>query len=154
MGDLTSDGHIMAYKAGAEITGKEFEDFHNGMIAKEGPLLLKGMGRMTNAEGNNIGGGGFNLSADLEAHMGKAPLYKGKDEVFSGTALGLSIHTAEGVWPVDEYCSSGIPGLYAAGDTCATMAVGASYSMGGSGTSNASVTGARAGTAAGKYAYF
>lgn len=152
MGDLTSDGHIMAYKAGAEITGKEFEDFHGGMIGREGPIMLKAIGRMTNAEGNNVSGGGFGLSGDLEAHMGRAPLYKGKDEVFSGTALGLSIHTAEGIWPVDENCSSGVPGLYAAGDSCATMAVGAAYSMGGTGTCNASVTGARAGTAAAKYA--
>jgi succinate dehydrogenase/fumarate reductase flavoprotein subunit len=109
------------------------------------------MGRMTNAEGNNVGGGGFNLAGDLEAHEGKAPLYRGTDEVFSGTALGLSIHTAEGIWPVDENCGSGVPGLYAAGDSCATNAVGASYSMGGSGTSNASVTGARAGEAAAIY---
>ena len=114
--------------------------------------MLKGMGRMTNAEGNTVGGGGFGLSGDLEAHMGRAPLYRGKDEVFSGTALGLSIHTAEGIWPVDENCSSGVPGLYAAGDSCATMAVGAAYSMGGTGTCNASVTGARAGAAAAKYA--
>jgi succinate dehydrogenase/fumarate reductase flavoprotein subunit len=152
MGDLTSDGHIMAYKAGAEITGKEFEDFHSGMIRREGPIFLTGMGRMTNAEGNNVGGGGFNLSGDLEAHEGRAPLYRGTDEVFSGTALGLSIHTAEGIWPVDENCGSGVPGLYAAGDSCATNAVGAAYSMGGTGTCNASVTGARAGKAAAIYA--
>ena len=152
MGDLTSDGHIMAYKAGAEITGKEFEDFHNGMTRREGGLWLSNILPMTNAEGADVPGFGFGLNADLEAHAGRAPLYRGKDEVFSGVALGLSVHTAEGIWPLDENCASGIPGLYAAGDSCATMVVGAAYSMGGTGTCNASVTGARAGAAAAKYA--
>lgn len=152
MGDLTSDGHIMAYKAGAEITGKEFEDFHNGMTRRTGGLWLSNILPMTNSEGNLVPGFGFGLNADIEAHAGRAPLYRGKDEVFSGVALGLSVHTAEGIWPVDENCGSGIPGLYAAGDSCATMVVGAAYSMGGTGTCNASVTGARAGAAAAKYA--
>ena len=152
MGDLTADGHIMAYRAGAEITGKEFEDFHNGMTRREGGIWLSSILPMTNAEGNDVPGFGFGLNADFEAHAGRAPLYRGKDEVFSGVALGLSIHTAEGIWPVDEHCASGVPGLYAAGDSCATLVVGATYSMGGTGTSNASVTGARAGKAAAKYA--
>ncbi len=152
MGDLTSDGHVMAYRAGAEITGKEFEDFHNGMSRRKGGIWLSSISPMTNAEGNNVPGFGFGLNADLEAHAGRAPLYRGKDEVFSGVALGLSVHTAEGIWPVDEDCSSGVPGLYAAGDSCATNVVGAAYSMGGTGTCNASVTGARAGAAAAKYA--
>jgi len=152
MGDLTADGQIMAYRAGAEITGKEFEDFHNGMVRREGGIWLSNISPMTNAEGSSVPGFGFGLNADIEAHAGRAPLYRGKDEVFSGVALGLSVHTAEGIWPVDENCSSGVPGLYAAGDSCATMVVGATYSMGGTGTCNASVTGARAGSAAAQYA--
>jgi succinate dehydrogenase/fumarate reductase flavoprotein subunit len=152
MGDLTSDGHVMAYKAGAQITGKEFEDFHNGMTRRTGSIWLSGLSPMTNAEGQQVPGFGFGFSADSQAHAGKAPLYRGKDEVFSNVALGLSVHTAEGIWPADEGCGAGVPGLYAAGDSCATMVVGAAYSMGGTGTCNASVTGARAGTAAAKYA--
>jgi len=150
--DLTSDGHVMAFRAGARITGKEFEDFHNGMMRRTGELWLSNILPMTNAEGEPVPGFGFGLQADFEAHAGKAPLYRGEDEVFSGVALGLSVHTAEGVWPEDENCASGVPGLYAAGDCCATMVVGAAYSMGGSGTCNASVTGARAGAAAAAYA--
>jgi succinate dehydrogenase/fumarate reductase flavoprotein subunit len=152
MGDLTSDGHVMAYKAGAEITGKEFEDFHNGMMRRTGGIWLQNLLPMTNAEGENVPGFGFGIAPDLEAHAGRAPLYRGEDEVFSGVALGLSVHTAEGIWPVDEKCSSGVPGLYAAGDSCATGIVGAAYSLGGSGTSTASVTGTRAGIAAAAYA--
>jgi succinate dehydrogenase/fumarate reductase flavoprotein subunit len=107
---------------------------------------------MTDAEGKPVPGFGFGFNPDIEAHAGKAPLYRGKKEVFSNVALGLSVHTVEGIWPADEGCGAGIPGLYAAGDSCATNIVGAMYSMGGCGTSNASVTGARAGTAAAKYA--
>ncbi|MBN1624989.1 MAG: FAD-binding protein [Deltaproteobacteria bacterium] len=151
LGDLTSDGHVMAYRAGAEITGKEFEDFHNGMVRRQGGIWLSNILPMTNAEGDSVPGFGFGLSADIEAHEGRAPLYRGEDEVFSGVALGLSVHTAEGVWPVDEDCSTGVSGLYVAGDSCATMIVGAAYSMGGSGSCNASVTGARAGLAAAGY---
>jgi len=53
---------------------------------------------------------------------------------------------------MDEFCFSGVPGLYAAGDSCATIIDGAAYGVLGSGTMNASVTGTRAGIAAAKYA--
>jgi succinate dehydrogenase/fumarate reductase flavoprotein subunit len=153
IGDLTADGHVMAYRAGAEITGKEFEDFHNGMVRREGGLILSFNPPLPvlDAEGIDIHGG-FGLGLDFEAHAGKAPFHRGKDEVFSGVALGMSVHTAEGIWPIDENCASGVPGLYSAGDSCASMVTGAQYSMGGSGTANASVTGTRAGTEAAKYA--
>jgi succinate dehydrogenase/fumarate reductase flavoprotein subunit len=105
-----------------------------------------------NAEGNELPENGFGLNADFEAHAGRAPLRRGEDEFFSGVALGMSIHTAEGVWPIDGNCASGIPGLYAAGDSCASMVTGAQYGVLGGGTANASVTGARAGMAAAQYA--
>jgi len=153
IGDLTGDGHAMAYKAGAEITGKEFEDFHSGMIRREGPLMLSMSPPLplVDSQQKEILGG-FGLGLDFEAHAGRAPMFRGKDEVFSNTALGMSVHTAEGIWPIDENCSAGVPGLFAAGDSCGTNVDGAQYSLGGSGTSNASVTGARAGTAAALYA--
>jgi len=153
IGDLTGDGHAMAYKAGAEITGKEFEDFHSGMIRREGPLMLSMSPPLplVDSEHKEIPVG-LGLGLDFEAHAGKAPISKGKDEVFSNTALGMSVHTAEGIWPVDENCSAGVPGLFAAGDSCGTNVDGAQYSLGGSGTSNASVTGTRAGIAAALYA--
>lgn len=153
IGDLTADGHIIAYRAGAEITGKEFEDFHQGFYKKEGAISFNISPPWINAEGAEIDiQQGFNLGLDFEAHAGRAPIGKGKDELFGNVALGMSVHTAEGIWPVDENCFSGIPGLYAAGDSCGNMVTGAKYSLGGTGTANASVTGARAGTAAAIYA--
>jgi succinate dehydrogenase/fumarate reductase flavoprotein subunit len=155
IGDLTGDGQVMAYQAGAAITGKEFEDFHNGFFKREGSLTFskEPPPPWVDAEGNVVNMlEGFNLGLDFKAHAGKAPIRQGRDEIFSNTALGMSVHTAEGIWPVDESCSSGIPGLYAAGDSCSSMVTGAKYSLGGSGTANASVTGARAGTAAARYA--
>ena len=159
LGDLTADGHVLAYKAGAEISGKEFEDFHNLMIKKTGQLTLPNFERgdfpfepAVDAEGNEPPEGGFGLYADFAAHAGKAPLRRGEEEYFSGVALGMSVHTAEGVWPADEFCSAGIPGLYAAGDNCATYIDGAQYGLPGSATATASVTGARAGLAAARHA--
>jgi succinate dehydrogenase/fumarate reductase flavoprotein subunit len=159
LGDLTADGHVMAYKAGAEITGKEFEDFHNLMIKRTGSLCLPSFNRTglpfapaLNAEGNEVPEMGFGLNGDFEAHAGRAPLRREKEEFFSGVALGMSVHTAEGIWPVDENCASSVPGLYAAGDSCGSYVTGAHYGMGGAGTATASVTGARAGIAAAKHA--
>jgi succinate dehydrogenase/fumarate reductase flavoprotein subunit len=57
-----------------------------------------------------------------------------------------------GIWPVDQNCGSRVPGLYAAGDTCATMASGASYAGMGFGLNHAAVTGARAGRGAADHA--
>jgi len=152
IGDVTADGHVMAYEVGAEITGKEFEDFHprrltpgrRGMPDMRLPLL--------NAEGQEVSGSGMGLMIDFEAHAGKAPLSRGEDEMISNSALGMSIHTIEGVWPVDKECSSGVPGLWVAGDNCATWVCGAQYAGMGFATATASCTGARAGIAAARYA--
>jgi succinate dehydrogenase/fumarate reductase flavoprotein subunit len=155
IGDLTADGHIMAYRVGAEITGKEFEDFHGGMATKKGSLYFPNLPfpPLRNAEGNEVTERGFGLNADFEAHAGLAPLNRGDDGEYSNNvAFGMSVHTAEGVWPADMDCGSGAPGLYAAGDNCATMTTGGHYGLGGTGTMAACVSGARAGQAAARYA--
>ena len=64
----------------------------------------------------------------------------------------MSVHKAEGVWPADTDCATGIPGLYAAGDTLGTMQSGSVYATIGMSFMGASVTGARAGQAAASYA--
>jgi succinate dehydrogenase/fumarate reductase flavoprotein subunit len=66
------------------------------------------------------------------------------------TAIG-SVMGGSGIWPVDKYCSSGLPGLYAAGGSCATMVSGASYGGMGMGLTSGMVTGARAAKAASEY---
>ncbi|MBA7678316.1 MAG: FAD-binding protein, partial [Calditrichaeota bacterium] len=169
---LTSDGDAMAYRAGSEITGKEFVDPHGTRAEhpaypiypdKPGyPLRLKDgkppRRRMINAEGNEVEGiGTLFLELEFEAHAGRAPIYgetpDGKrNVVIGGASSGMSVHKAEGIWPADIDCSTGLPGLYAAGDALGTMQMGAVYGAGGCALAGASVTGARAGVAAAKYA--
>ena len=152
LGDITADGHIMAYRAGAEITGKEFEDFHPRSVVKQSRAKMDFTTPLLNAEGNALPGPGIGIIMDFEAHAGRAPLTRGGNEMVSNSALGMSVHTIEGVWPVDKECSSGIPGLYVAGDNAATWVAGAQYAGMGFATATASSTGARAGTAAGNFA--
>jgi len=151
--DNTSDGHIMAYKAGAEISGKDFEDFHPRRV-KLGRRSGAPLRRLPviDAEGIEVQGDPMGITYDLVAHAGKAPVSRGGEEMVSNTALGMSVHTIEGVWPVDKNCFSGIPGLWVAGDNCATWVAGALYAGMGFATATASATGARAGTAAAEYA--
>lgn len=69
-----------------------------------------------------------------------------------GAATGMGIHKAEGVWPADMTGSSGVPGLWAAGDSLASMLCGASYAGVGMSSSGSAVQGARAGAGAAAYA--
>jgi len=161
---LTADGDSMAYRIGAEITGKEFTDPHPtgaehpahfdfGRRIRTGAIR----GTIFNAEGNEVRGPGpLFLDMEFEAHAGRAPLTletpQGEKILrVGGGASGMSVHKAEGIWPADTDCSTSIPGLYAAGDALGTMQMGAVYGAGGCGLGGASVTGARAGTSAAEY---
>lgn len=181
--ELTGDGDMMAYRAGAVISGKEFNEIKStnadypamtmsmgvwfGQAGKKGippntslggpPQVnaLKGI----NVEGNEIRGlaGSNFIELELEAHAGRAPLYAANSPErtnvrIGGAAAGLSVHTCEGIWPVDAQCATNLPGLYAAGDSCCSMQVGATYGGVGYALAGASVTGARAGLAASEYA--
>jgi succinate dehydrogenase/fumarate reductase flavoprotein subunit len=173
IGELTADGHVMAYRAGAEITGKEFEDPHGTRADSSAPSLgpprdrrpppREGEGRrrrrgVINAEGDEVPGiGTLFIEMEFEAHAGRAPLFRerGEDQRISmvgGAASGMSVHTSEGVWPINTKCATTLPGLYAAGDSLGTMQVGSVYSTVGVATAGASVTGARAGLGAAEYA--
>lgn len=55
-----------------------------------------------------------------------------------------------GIWPVNTNCATGVPRLYAAGNTCATRGSGATYAGMGFSLNHAIVTGTRAGLAAAK----
>ncbi len=75
----------------------------------------------------------------------------GKIEWPASRVMTNSIFAGSGVWPVDKKCATAIPGLYAAGNSCGSMASGAIYASGGFGSNHAMVTGTRAGIAAAGY---
>lgn len=84
--------------------------------------------------------------------IGLNPLKGGKLKYSAGREETVkNVHSGSGIWPVDTDCSSNIPGLYCAGNNCATMTLGAVYGSYGIGLLHAAVTGARAGKGAAKY---
>ncbi len=163
---LTADADAMAYRAGAEITGKEFADTHATHAANPAYLgFAKRRGRpprgkRVNAEGDEVKRfGTLFLGLEFEAHAGRAPITFEPAEpgvekrvMIGGASSGMSVHKAEGVWPVDLHCGTSVPGLYAAGDSLGTMQSGAIYATIGLALSGSSVSGARAGWAAAEYA--
>lgn len=167
--NLTSDADCMAYRVGAEITGKEFVDPHVGFGDRAGHMGFgrygrdpeggkPRRGRVVDAEGTQIKPAGtLFLDLDFEAHAGRAPFYMEFEDgerhpVVGGAASGMSTHKAEGIWPADTDCSTRVPGLFAAGDCLGTMQSGATYAAIGQSLLGCSVTGARAGAGATTYA--
>jgi succinate dehydrogenase/fumarate reductase flavoprotein subunit len=65
--------------------------------------------------------------------------------------MAYTVFLASGVWPVDKTCRSTIPGLYSAGNSCASMVSGAAYSGMGFALNHAAVTGTRAALAIKEY---
>ncbi|MFC1909360.1 FAD-dependent oxidoreductase [Chloroflexota bacterium] len=177
--ELTADGEVMAYRAGAEISGKEFNEMKS--TNADYPAVTMGMGwarleageappvgsgppqvqiiKCVNAEGTVVRGlpGSNFMELEFEAHAGRAPLFAGIGEEqrkiirTGGGAAGLSVHASDGVWPVNTQCATSLPGLFAAGDSCANMQCGSVYPGVGYGLAGASVTGARAGMGAADY---
>ena len=166
--NLTADADCMAYRVGAEITGKEFADPHSGRGDWAAPASFGRFGRSpeggrpqqgtpVDAEGNRPPATrGLYLGLDFEAHAGRAPIHFETQDgtrypLVGGAASGMSVHKAEGVWPADTDCSAGVPGLYAAGDSLGTMQSGATYAAIGQSLLGCSVTGAHAGRAAAQH---
>ncbi|MFC1891619.1 FAD-binding protein, partial [Thermodesulfobacteriota bacterium] len=176
--NLTADGEAMAYRAGAEISGKEFQDPH--WTRAETPAVGPRPGQRKNtgggppqgrppmkfidAEGNQTpdrpeGSSGYPfayMDLEFQAHAGKGPFYitgpdGSKTPIVGGSSLGMSVRKAEGIYPVDKTCVSSVPGLYAAGDTCSNMAAGTVYSTMGSCLAGGAITGTRAAQAAAAY---
>ncbi len=179
---LTADGEAMAYRAGAEILGKEFVDTHSTRMdtpigipnvlgrSKNIPddlKVLMGPGRgqpEANAEGGKIPDRPAEashytytyLEREFEAHAGRAPVYTptpaGNKEVVGGACLGMSLRKADGLWPANNECGSSLAGLYAAGDALGNMQNGAVYALPGSAIAGSAVTGTIAGEAAAREA--
>jgi succinate dehydrogenase/fumarate reductase flavoprotein subunit len=167
--NLTSDADCMAYRVGAEVTGKEFADPHAGRADWAASSSFGRLGRSPDggrpprgthhdAEGRPLEPTrGLYLNLDFEAHEGRAPLWfhlrgGGSYQVVGGAAGGMSVHKAEGIWPAGTDCSCNVPGLYAAGDSLGTMQSGATYAAIGQSVLGCSVTGAHAGASAAAFA--
>jgi succinate dehydrogenase/fumarate reductase flavoprotein subunit len=191
---VTGDSDAMAYRAGATITGKEFQDSQHFNLLNY--PAWKGNGELypafwyhTDAEGNVVDQWkyGFN-SYSFAVHEGRGPILwdfnaatpqekaamheylrkrgnpieiarigldpdkGGKYQIFGGSAAGSSLPQTTGVWIEDTNCTTGIPGLYVAGDCCCTYLHGAHFLVLPGGLTIAAITGKRAGAAAAVYA--
>ncbi len=213
VGFLSYDGEAMAYRAGAEISGKEFTNVGSAAYVAEkdeearislrdktcntipteypawvsyGPHIsfidsyfdAEGyrVSRLTAANAVHEGRGPiiYNLDAarreDLEAtlrdikdsetafrlervgmDLTKGGLFAGVLRLESTPGHGI-FGGGTGILSTSTECATTLPGFYAAGDVYHSRALGASYPAFGFGLRNASVTGARAGWAAARYA--
>jgi succinate dehydrogenase/fumarate reductase flavoprotein subunit len=142
---LTADGDTMAYRVGAEITGKEFVDVHWtyidepawGEFRRDEFMDSPHHARRFTPEG-------------IEAPGPQGAAGAGRGE---SVTAGLAHHKAEGIWPGDDSGASTVAGLFAAGDALGSMQCGADYrSLIGLSFAGSAVQGARAGEAAARFA--
>lgn len=166
MSPNTFDGHIMAYKMGAEISGKEWNDFHGTNSTTPGDTWGNYGGALTRPLVSPTDPGAHSLrhlfwtaydglstkGPDIGPPPGAGPggvrpRGGGPGGGQMGAALGAAEHRMDGIFPKDDRCWSGIDGLYAAGDAMCTGGVG---TKGGS-SPGCAVQGARAGVYAAEY---
>jgi len=172
LSSVTGDGVAMAYRVGAEVIGKEFNDMHWTSADHPAAVDYRRLVRrpetrrsprrrvVINAEGDEVkilrGHPSF-MEMELEAHAGRAPLYQitteteGKRSVIGGAGAGYG-GSGEGIWIINTKCATSLTGLYTAGESCGSMHVGAAFWGGGWGLASAAATGIRAGLGAAEYA--
>jgi succinate dehydrogenase/fumarate reductase flavoprotein subunit len=90
--------------------------------------------------------------APSEERIGFDIFKRGKVHYPASRIWSAPVPGGAGICAIDKNCASIVPGLYAAGDSCATMACGAAYGGMGFGLNHAAVTGSRAGIGAAGYA--
>ena len=79
----TSDGDAMAYRCGAEIGGKEFNDGHPGRMSD--PFMVM--------DGKHVSGDGITSKSPMELGGGPGG-YTGPVEVLHGDVIGMRVDTA------------------------------------------------------------
>lgn len=83
---------------------------------------------------------------------GEPPKGGRSEHPIGGASAGLSVHKAEGLFPIDDKCATNIKGLYAAGDCLSSMLVGPIYNgVGGFSVTGSAVQGAVAGEVSAEY---
>lgn len=96
----TADGDAMAYRAGAEISGKEFNDAHPS----------RAFNPLDESTINGVSGHGNHVKSCLELGGGP-PSAPGPVEVMDGSVMGLRIEQAigfnEGGYPIDPEYAKG-----------------------------------------------
>lgn len=213
---VTGDGDAMAYRAGGEISGKEFNDGHpdrsanhfakhemrnvsGDAVTKKSPLELgggpggsvhpakilhgdligmridttatvhekglplerddfpmpgvgipKGQGYKTHA--NNTIGSDFSPMHPHGGRPPRPPMNNHKQPPHHTptgySAVGMSNHKAEGLFPYDAFGKTNLKNLWAAGDSLSSMQNGAGYAGFGCSCAGSCVQGARSGIAA------
>jgi succinate dehydrogenase/fumarate reductase flavoprotein subunit len=83
---------------------------------------------------------------------GGKPPGLGSGDPLGGASAGLSVHKAEGLFPIDDKCGTNITGLFAAGDALSSMLVGGKYvGVNGFALAGSATQGALAGETAAEY---
>jgi succinate dehydrogenase/fumarate reductase flavoprotein subunit len=162
----TFDGHMMAYRAGAELSGKEGNDWHTtntvypyytaGNYGDKYADTIKLVAETSAHSRNSLfrdGLGGVVTEVteeDIENLLkpqGPPPGEGRAPTMVVGGVCGGAEHRCDGIFPQDKNCFSRVEGLYAAGDALCTGGVG----LLGSATPGCAVQGAIAGEAAAEY---
>jgi succinate dehydrogenase/fumarate reductase flavoprotein subunit len=154
---LTFDGDAMAYKLGAELTGKEFTDSHGSSEYYPASCWNPRHSVWSNTSSSY---GALSLSGAFQAHNQTSSSSGsarpggggGQGSEIGGATAGNAGHKTEGIFPADGRCGTSITGLFAAGDALGSMQCGAIYHQPGVSGSGSCAQGWVAGERAAEFA--